>query len=170
MNYLKGTQLLSTVMSLHHQGTAQTIPWILSNSQESDRKYMSSHGGNPKSEALKLFWHKENHSTCCRNERHVLRLLWHLFEILKTAVSSISLKLTPTEILYSGDGKQFPGVWKHFSARWDRSCDFISRDDWKTENIFQGSLFMQINHFARVEKMQILFTGHFFVWQRRTSN
>ena len=51
------------------------------------------------------FWNKENHLTCCRNERHVLRLLGHLFEILKTAASSINIYLnTPGGSVYAGLG------------------------------------------------------------------
>lgn len=88
---------MSAVTLLHHQVIAKTIPQIPFNSQEKvpESTYL------PLMEIQSLrpwgFRNKENHSTCSRNEKHLLRPLWHLFEILKTAASSISLKLTPTE-------------------------------------------------------------------------
>lgn len=61
MNYLKGTQLYEHSYELASSGnsTDDTMD-SMQFSRESDRKYMSSHGGNPKSEALKLLAQRES--------------------------------------------------------------------------------------------------------------
>lgn len=61
MNCLKGTQLYehSYELALSGNSTDDTTDSVQF-SRESDRKYTSSHGGNPKSEALKLLEQRES--------------------------------------------------------------------------------------------------------------
>lgn len=152
-----------TVVILHHQVKFH----ILLNSQEKvpgnifpwwKLKVWGPEAFGTKRESHNLFSEQETHSKATLTP----------FGNSEDSVRIISLRHAH-RILYLGAGKQSPGVWKHFSVRWDRSCDSISRDDWQRQNIFQKNYFYA-NGPLLMGKMQTWSPRKTSVWQRWRSN